>query len=94
MVTEGAGYIGKPCGLALLDAGYLVVVDNLITDFAWAVDPCATLVEANVADKAVRGVIRDHGVNAILHSPGRSWCRNRSSIRSNITATTPSPRAR
>ena len=71
MVTGGAGYIGSHAVLALLDAGYrVVVVDNLVTGFAWAVDPRATLVQADVADDQVRDVIRDHGVKAILHFAG------------------------
>ncbi|MHA0327557.1 UDP-glucose 4-epimerase GalE [Sphingomonas melonis] len=72
MVTGGAGYIGSHAVLALCDAGYdVVVVDNLVTGFAWAVDPRATLVEANVADDiAVRAAIRDHNVLAIMHFAG------------------------
>jgi len=72
MVTGGAGYIGSHAVLALLDAGYgVVVLDNLVTGFDWAVDPRATLVEANVADDAkVRAAIRDHGVKAIMHFAG------------------------
>ncbi len=72
MVTGGAGYIGSHAVLALLDAGYrVVVVDNLVTGFAWAVDQRATFIEANVADDdRVRAVIRDHGVRAILHFAG------------------------
>jgi UDP-glucose 4-epimerase len=72
MVTGGAGYIGSHAVLALCDAGYdVVVVDNLVTGFAWAVDARATLVEANVADDiAVRAAIRDHNVRAIMHFAG------------------------
>jgi len=72
MVTGGAGYIGSHAVLALLDAGYeVVVVDNLVTGFDWAVDPRATLVEANVADDdKVREAIRDHRVRAIMHFAG------------------------
>ena len=72
MVTGGAGYIGSHAVLALLDAGHeVVVVDNLVTGFAWAVDPRATLVETNVADhETVRRTIRDHGVRAIMHFAG------------------------
>ena len=72
MVTGGAGYIGSHAVLALLDAGRRVVVlDNLVTGFDWAVDPRATLVVADVADDAkVRAAIAEHDVFAILHFAG------------------------
>ncbi|MGY4398708.1 UDP-glucose 4-epimerase [Sphingomonas sp. UYAg733] len=72
LVTGGAGYIGSHAVLALLDAGYrVVVVDNLVTGFAWAVDPRATLIETNIEDDArVRATIRDHHAKAIMHFAG------------------------
>jgi UDP-glucose 4-epimerase len=72
MVTGGAGYIGSHAVLALLDAGYdVVVIDNLVTGFDWAVDPRATLVQANIEDDAaVRAAIREHRVRAIMHFAG------------------------
>ncbi|KQU52948.1 UDP-glucose 4-epimerase [Sphingomonas sp. Leaf339] len=72
MVTGGAGYIGSHAVLALLDAGHeVVVVDNLVTGFDWAVDDRATLVQCDVADEGrVRAAIRGHGVDAILHFAG------------------------
>jgi UDP-glucose 4-epimerase len=72
MVTGGAGYIGSHAVLALLDAGWkVVVVDNLVTGFDWAVDPRATLVVADISDEAkVREAIRTHDVKAIMHFAG------------------------
>jgi UDP-glucose 4-epimerase len=71
MVTGGAGYIGSHAVLALLDAGHdVVVVDNLVTGFAWAVDARATLIEMNVADPRVADLLREHGVRAIMHFAG------------------------
>jgi UDP-glucose 4-epimerase len=57
--------------LALADAGWdVVVIDNLVTGFAWAVDPRATLVEMAVEDDRVRDVMREHNVTAVMHFAG------------------------
>ncbi|HET8612689.1 MAG TPA: UDP-glucose 4-epimerase GalE, partial [Sphingomonas sp.] len=72
LVTGGAGYIGSHAVLALADAGWpVVVIDNLVTGFAWAVDPRATFVEGDVGDAALVGrVLAEHGVGAIMHFAG------------------------
>ncbi|WP_341208124.1 UDP-glucose 4-epimerase GalE [uncultured Sphingomonas sp.] len=71
MVTGGAGYIGSHAVLALLDAGYeVVVIDNLVTGFDWAVDGRAAFVQIAVEDPGVRHVIREHDVKAIMHFAG------------------------
>ena len=71
LVTGGAGYIGSHAVLALCDAGYrVVVIDNLVTGFAWAVDPRAALVQMAVEDPAVEALLREHDVKAILHFAG------------------------
>ncbi len=72
LVTGGAGYIGSHATLALLDAGYQVVVlDNLVTGFDWAVDPRATFIFGPVEDDAiVRPVLRDYRIKAIMHFAG------------------------
>jgi UDP-glucose 4-epimerase len=72
LVTGGAGYIGSHAVLALLDAGYRVIVlDNLVTGFAWAVDPRATFVEGAVENDAlVRPLLADNDVRAIMHFAG------------------------
>ncbi|MHA6641409.1 UDP-glucose 4-epimerase GalE [Mesorhizobium sp. A623] len=72
LVTGGAGYIGSHMVWELLDAGESVVVlDRLSTGFEWAVAPEAKLVVGDVADKELVGqIIRDHGVDAIIHFAG------------------------
>jgi UDP-glucose 4-epimerase len=72
LVTGGAGYIGSHAVLALLDAGHrVVVIDNLTTGFAWAVDPRATLIQGNIEDdEVVRPALREHNVRAIMHFAG------------------------
>jgi UDP-glucose 4-epimerase len=73
LVTGGAGYIGSHMVLELLDGGERVVVlDNLSTGFAWAVDQRATLIVGDMGDQAlVETVIRQHGVTAIIHFAAR-----------------------
>jgi UDP-glucose 4-epimerase len=72
LVTGGAGYIGSHAVLALLDAGYRVVVlDNLVTGFRWAVDPRAIFVQGSVEDtELVAKLFVAHDVGAILHFAG------------------------
>ncbi|HYJ29763.1 MAG TPA: UDP-glucose 4-epimerase GalE [Allosphingosinicella sp.] len=72
LVTGGAGYIGSHAVLALLDAGWpVIVIDNLTTGFRWAVPEPATLVEGDIADQAlVAELIGEHGIGAIMHFAG------------------------
>jgi UDP-glucose 4-epimerase len=72
LVTGGAGYIGSHAVLALLDADYpVVVIDNLVTGFAWAIDPRATFVKGAVEDEAlVRETLNSHSIQAIMHFAG------------------------
>jgi UDP-glucose 4-epimerase len=72
LVTGGAGYIGSHAVLALLDAGWpVVVVDNLVTGFRWAVPDTATFVEADIAQtETMTAVLLKHKVGAILHFAG------------------------
>jgi len=72
LVTGGAGYIGSHAVLALLDAGWpVVVLDNLVTGFRWAVDPRATFVEGDIGDAAmVERTLADFSIGAIMHFAG------------------------
>ena len=72
LVTGGAGYIGSHMVLQLCDAGEAVVVlDNLVTGFDWAVDPRATFVRGNAGDTELVGeLIQRHGIAEIIHFAG------------------------
>ncbi len=72
LVTGGAGYIGSHAVLALRDAGWpVVVIDNLVTGFRWAVPEGVPFVEASIDDEAtVARTIVDHGIGAIVHFAG------------------------
>ncbi|MGE3746200.1 MAG: UDP-glucose 4-epimerase GalE [Sphingomonadaceae bacterium] len=72
LVTGGAGYIGSHAVLALADAGWRVVVlDNLVTGFRWAVDARATFIEGDVGDQPfVEQVLTEHKIGAIMHFAG------------------------
>lgn len=72
LVTGGAGYIGSHTALALLEAGYDVVVyDNLSTGRAEAVLPPARLVVADLAETdRLDALMRDEGFAAVLHFAG------------------------
>jgi UDP-glucose 4-epimerase len=72
LVTGGAGYIGSHAALALLDAGWpVVVIDNLATGFAWAVPKGAAFVEGDIADAPLLArLIAEHGIGAIMHFAG------------------------
>lgn len=72
LVTGGAGYIGSHMVLRLIDAREdVVVLDNLVTGFDWAVDGHARLVVGNAGDAdLVAGVIAENGIDSIIHFAG------------------------
>lgn len=72
LVTGGAGYIGSHAVHALRDAGWpVVVIDNLVTGFRWAVPEGVSFVEADIGEAdAVSRAIADHRIGAIMHFAG------------------------
>ncbi|MDQ3139137.1 MAG: NAD-dependent epimerase/dehydratase family protein, partial [Pseudomonadota bacterium] len=72
LVTGGAGYIGSHATLALLAAGWRVIVlDNLVTGFAWAVPGGAKFVHGDIADQALLAeLLETEQIFAIMHFAG------------------------
>jgi len=72
LVTGGAGYIGSHMVLSLADAGEeVVVLDNLVTGFDWAIDGRALFEQGNAGDiDFVVGLIKKHGITEIVHFAG------------------------
>ncbi len=70
LVTGGAGYIGSVTTRLLLDAGHeVVVLDSLENGHREAVDPRATLVVADIGDRAaLDGALP--GCDAVMHLAG------------------------
>ena len=74
LVTGGAGYVGSVSVEALLAAGHdVVVIDDLTTGHRAAVLAGASLVVGSYGDGPdVETLLRDEGVEAILHCAARS----------------------
>src|SRR6201999_30741 len=68
-VTGGAGYIGSICSEELLNAGYQVTIfDNLTEGHRKALDPRATFVEGDLADREkIISTVAAAKPDAILH---------------------------
>lgn len=69
LVTGGAGYIGSACVEELLNCGHAVtVLDTLVEGHRSAVDPRASFVQGDVADRAlVEDALRQAKVEAVIH---------------------------
>ncbi len=69
LVTGGAGYVGSHAVRALLAAGHRVVVlDNLCSGHAKAVDPDATLVAGEMGDsELLDSLFGRHKFDAVMH---------------------------
>jgi UDP-glucose 4-epimerase len=74
LVTGGAGYVGGVSVDAIIAAGHdVVVLDDLTTGHATAVNPAARLVTGSYGDEAAtRALLEAEHVDAILHCAARS----------------------
>jgi len=72
LVTGGAGYIGSHMVLNLTDVGETVVVlDNLVTGFDWAIDGRASFVQGSAGDiELVQKLVKQHAITEIIHFAG------------------------
>ncbi|MDT8878305.1 UDP-glucose 4-epimerase GalE [Halomonas saccharevitans] len=79
LVTGGAGYIGSHAVVALLEAGYQVVVlDNLVNGSVEAVNRAAelgggeaTFIQGDVSDRALLNkLFAEHACDAVMHFAG------------------------
>ncbi|MEE9374904.1 MAG: UDP-glucose 4-epimerase GalE [Rhizobiaceae bacterium] len=72
LITGGAGYIGSHMVWECIDHDEeVIVLDNLVTGFDWAVCPKAKLVIGDIADRAlVENTIRENNVDTIVHFAG------------------------
>jgi len=72
LVTGGAGYIGSHAVLALADAGWpVVVIDNLVTGFRWAVPEGVPFYEGDIADgELLARIVAEQGIRAVMHFAG------------------------
>jgi len=72
LVTGGAGYIGSHAVLALKDAGWpVVVIDNLVTGFRFAVPDGVPFYEGDIEDgDLLARIFAEQGTGAIMHFAG------------------------
>jgi UDP-glucose 4-epimerase len=77
LVTGGAGYIGSVVVEELLRDGHAVVVyDSLYKGHRGAVAPGAAFVQGDLLDeRRLRGALREHGVEAVVHMAADSLVR-------------------
>ena len=72
LVTGGGGYIGSHAVLALLDAGWpVVVLDDESNSTGVLVPRDVPYIKGSIADRPlVASLLREHGIGAILHFAG------------------------
>ena len=78
LVTGGAGYIGSHTTLALLEAGYRVVVDNLSNSSPESLRRVAQIcgktplfIQGDIRDgNLLSSIFAEHSIDAVLHFAG------------------------
>src|SRR5476651_2324571 len=68
-VTGGAGYIGSICSEELINSGHKVTIfDNLTEGHRKAIDPRATFVEGDLANRdVIIGAMKNAKPDAVMH---------------------------
>jgi UDP-glucose 4-epimerase len=72
LVAGGAGYVGSHVVLALVAAGFpVVVLDNLSNGSRWSVSAEAIFHEGDIGDAGlVARILETHGIRSIIHCAG------------------------
>ncbi|NKB51919.1 MAG: UDP-glucose 4-epimerase GalE [Rhizobiaceae bacterium] len=72
LITGGAGYIGSHTAWEFVEQDeQIVIIDNLVTGFDWAMPPNATFVLGNIGDRAlVEHTLRQYDIDTIVHFAG------------------------
>jgi UDP-glucose 4-epimerase len=73
LVTGGAGYVGSVSSEWLIGAGHTVtILDSMVKGHRAAVPPRAKLTVGSIGDRGlVERLLRDDGIDAVLHCAGR-----------------------
>lgn len=72
LVTGGGGYIGSHMVWRLVDEGEdVIVLDNFVTGFEWAIAPEATVIVGDCGDHDLLArVFGEHEIDAVIHFAG------------------------
>ncbi len=72
LITGGAGYIGSHMVWECQDHGEdVVVIDNLVTGFDWAIPNGVKLIVGDIGDRALVGrTMRENNIDTVVHFAG------------------------
>jgi UDP-glucose 4-epimerase len=73
LVTGGAGFIGSHIVDECISQGYqVVIIDNLASGFEYKLNQQATFYNMDITDPGVHDVIKQEGIEAIIHQAAQS----------------------